>query len=232
MQHDAGIIVFVFFAIVGLVVLIARFKVHPFIALILVAIIIGLHAGMKLSLIAKTFQEGVGNALGFLSVVVGLGMMLGKMLSVSGGTHVVAQNFIRLLGMKRAPYAILLVALVVGVSVLFSVGLLLLVPVVLAIARETKTPRLMLAIPLAAGLSVSQGLLPPHPGPMLAIEQLGADVGKTIVYAALIGLPTAILAGPVFAAFIVPRLKSQPEELPEAAPNNRAPVRRACRVSR
>jgi len=144
--------------------------------------------------------------------------MLGKMLSVSGGTHVVAQNFIRLLGVKRAPWAILLVALVVGVSVLFSVGLLLLVPVVLAIARETKIPKLKLAIPLAAGLSVSQGLLPPHPGPMLAIEQMGADVGKTILYAALIGLPTAIFAGPLFASFIVPRLKSQPDDYAPAEP--------------
>jgi GntP family gluconate:H+ symporter len=211
MQHDIGLIIFIFFAIVALVVLIARFKVHPFVALILVAIAIGLHADMKLTLIAKTFQEGVGNALGFLSVVVGLGMMLGKMLSVSGGTHVVAQNFIRILGVRRAPWAVLFVAMVVGVSVLFAVGLLLLVPVILAIADETKIPRLKLAIPLCAGLSVSQGFFPPHPGPMLAIEQMGADVGKTLMYAALIGLPTAIVAGPLFANFIVPRLKLQTE---------------------
>ena len=206
MSHQASLLLFALAAIVGLVVLIARFKLHPFLGLMLAAIAIGLHSNMTLPAIAKTFQEGVGNTLGFLGVVVGLGIMLGKMLAESGGAHVVAQKFMQLLGPRRLPWAMLFVALVVGIPVLFTVGLVLLVPLVYALARETKTPLLMLGIPLMAGLSVSQGLLPPHPGPMLAIEQLGANVGKTIFYGFLIGIPTAIVAGPLFALIIGPRL--------------------------
>jgi GntP family gluconate:H+ symporter len=207
MSHNASLLLFAFFVIVALVVFIARFKLHPFLGLMLASLAIGLHSDLKLSVIAKTFQEGVGNTLGFLGVVVGLGIMLGKMLAESGGAHVVAQTFIRWFGERRLPWAMLFVALVVGIPVLFSVGLVLLVPLVYAIARETKTPLLMLAIPLVAGLSVSQGFLPPHPGPMLAIEQLGADVGKTILYGFLIGIPTAIVAGPIFATLVAPRLQ-------------------------
>ena len=207
MSHNASLLLFAFFAIVALVVLIARFKLHPFLALMLAAIAIGFHSAMSLPTIAKTFQEGVGNTLGFLGVVVGLGIMLGKMLAESGGAHVIAQRFIRVLGPKRLPWAMLMVALVVGIPVLFTVGLVLLVPLVYAIARETKTPLLLLGIPLVAGLSVSQGFLPPHPGPMLAIEQLGANVGKTILYGFLIGIPTAIVAGPLFAMIVAPRLQ-------------------------
>ena len=206
MSHEASLLLFALIAIIALVVLIARFKLHPFLGLLLASVAIGFHSGMKLPAIAKTFQEGVGNTLGFLGVVVGLGMMLGKMLSESGGAHVIAQTFIRMLGERRLPWAMLIVAFVVGVPVLFSVGLVLLVPIVYAIARETNTPLMRVAIPLVAGLSVSQGFLPPHPGPMLAIEQIGADVGKTLLYGALVGIPTAIVAGPVFGALIGPRM--------------------------
>lgn len=207
MSQSASLLLFAFSAIIVLVVLIARFKLHPFLGLMLVSLAIGWQANLPLSTIARTFQEGVGNTLGFLGVVVGLGIILGKMLAESGGAHVLAQTFIRWFGTGRLPWAMLVVALVVGIPVLFGVGLMLLIPLVYALARETKSPLLLLGIPLVAGLSVSQGFLPPHPGPMLAIEKLGANVGKTICYGFLIGIPTAILAGPIFAKLISPQLK-------------------------
>jgi GntP family gluconate:H+ symporter len=215
MSHHASLLLFAIVAIVGLVFLIARFKVHPFLALMVAALAIGLHSDLKLPMIAKAFQEGVGNTLGFLGVVVGLGIMQGRMLAESGGARVIAQHFMKWLGPRRLPWAMLFVALVVGIPVLFTVGLVLLVPLVYAIARETRTPLLLLGIPLVAGLSVSQGFLPPHPGPMLAIEQLGANVGKTILYGFLIGIPTAIIAGPLFAMLIAPRLQIDPGNLGE-----------------
>ncbi len=217
MSHDASLILFALITIIGLVLSIALFKLHPFLGLMLAAVAIGFHSGMKLPLIAKTFQEGVGNTLGFLGVVVGLGMMLGKMLSESGGAHVIAQTFTRRLGESRLPWAMLAVAFVVGVPVLFSVGLFLLVPIVYAVARETNTPLMRLAIPLVAGLSVSQGFLPPHPGPMLAIEQIGADVGKTILFGALVGIPTAIVAGPIFGSLVGSRFKVELGQLGQRA---------------
>ncbi len=222
MNHDLSLILFALGAIIALVLLIARFKMHPFLALTLVALAIGLYSGMKLPEIAKTFQLGVGNTLGFLSVVVGLGLMLGKLLAESGGAQVVARNFIRLLGEKRLPWAMLLVALIVGVPVLFTVGLVLLVPVIYAIARETKSPLLKIAIPSVAGLSVAQGLLPPHPGPMLAIEQMHANVGKTILLGALVGLPTAIVAGPLFGLLVSRRLQVDPGTVAATAPHSHA----------
>jgi len=215
MSHQASLLLFAIATIVGLVFLIARFKVHPFLALMVAAIAIGLYSDLTMSVIARTFQEGVGNTLGFLGVVVGLGIMQGRMLAESGGARVIAQHFMKWFGPRRLPWAMLFVALVVGIPVLFTVGLMLLVPLVYAIARETRTSLLLLGIPLVAGLSVSQGFLPPHPGPMLAIEQLGANVGKTILYGFLIGIPTAIIAGPLFAMLVAPRLQIAPGNLGE-----------------
>jgi len=157
---------------------------------------------MKLPEIARDFQAGVGATLGFIAVVVGLGTMLGKMLAESGGAEVVAHTLIGALGPNRLHWTMLIVAFVVGIPVFFGVGVVLLIPVVFAIARATRTPLLFLGIPLVAGLSVSHGLVPPHPGPMVAIEKLNADVGKTILYSMLIGIPTAVLAGPLFGRFI------------------------------
>ena len=123
-----------------------------------------------------------------------------------------------MMGEKRLPLAMMLVALIVGVPVLFTVGLVLLVPVIYAIARETKSPLLRIALPAMAGLSVAQGLLPPHPGPMLAITNIGADVGKTILYGFIVGLPTAVVAGPVLAYFLGNRVQVVAGELSAAPP--------------
>src|SRR5258707_9473120 len=146
MSHHASLLLFAMVAIVGLVFLIARFKVHPFLALMVAAIAIGLHSDLKLPVIAKTFQEGAGNTLGFLGVVVGLGIMLGRMLVESGGAHVIAQHFMKWLGPRRLPRAMLFVALVVGVPVLFPGGLVFLGPLGDSIARETRTSPLLLCI--------------------------------------------------------------------------------------
>lgn len=115
MSHHASLFLFALLAVVALVVLIARFKLHPFLGLMLASIATGLHADMKSPAIANAFQGGVGITLGFLSVGVGLGIILGKMLAESGGAHVVAQTFIRWFDKKRLPWAMLFVALIVGI---------------------------------------------------------------------------------------------------------------------
>jgi GntP family gluconate:H+ symporter len=209
-HHQTSLLLYTLAAVLGLIVLIARFKLNAFLALILASLSVGLCAGMKLPDIAREFQAGVGSTLGSIAVVVGLGTMLGKMLAESGGAEVVAHTLIRALGEQRLPWTMLLVALIVGLPVFFSVGLVLLIPVLFALARRTGAPLLHLGLPLVAGLSVSHGLVPPHPGPMVAIEKLGADVGKTILYALLIGVPTAILAGPLFGSFLSRRVAVEP----------------------
>jgi GntP family gluconate:H+ symporter len=162
---------------------------------------------MKLPDVPKSFLEGVGKVLGDIAVVIGLGTILGKMLAESGGAEVVADRLVRALGKERLHWAMMFVAFIVGLPVFFTVGLVLLVPIVFTLARDTRTPLLRLAIPLVAGLSVVHGLVPPHPGPVAAMgifnELAGkADMGKTILYSLIVGLPTAIIAGPLFGQFI------------------------------
>jgi gluconate:H+ symporter, GntP family len=211
MSHEAALLLFAAIAVLGLIVLVARFRIHAFLALICASLFVGLCSGMPLPEIARAFQQGVGSTLGFIAVVVGLGTMLGKMLAESGGAEVVARTFIRAFGPARLPWAMLVVGFVVGIPVFFGVGLVLLVPILFTLVRDTKTPLLKLAIPMIAGLSAAHGLVPPHPGPMVAIEQLGADVGETIFYSVLIGLPCAVVAGPIFGAYISRKIALAPD---------------------
>lgn len=202
-------------AVALLVFLVARWKLNAFIALVLASLCVGLGAGVRPLDIAKAFQEGVGGTLGFIAVVVGLGTMLGKLLAESGGAEVVAQTFIRAFGGGRLPWTLMFVAFIVGLPVFFGVGLVLLIPIVFTLVRETRQPLLLLGIPVIAGLASSHSLVPPHPGPMVAIEKVGADVGKTILWSIAIGLPAAMVAGPIFARLIAPRLVVEPGGLGE-----------------
>src|SRR5256885_5883425 len=206
MSHNSTLLLIALIAVVGLIVLIARFKLNAFIALMLASLFVGVCSGMKLSDVPKSFLEGVGKVLGDIAVVVGLGTILGKMLAESGGAEVVANRLVRALGKERLDWAMMFVAFIVGIPVFFAVGLVLLVPIVFTLVRETRTPLLGVAIPLVAGLSVVHGLVPPHPGPVAAMgifnELAGkADMGKTILYSLLVGLPTAVVAGPLFGKY-------------------------------
>jgi GntP family gluconate:H+ symporter len=197
-------------AVIVLIVLIARVKVHPFVALVAVSLAMGAAAGMSPAGLVKAFQDGVGATLGTIAVVVGLGTMLGKMLAESGGATRIATTLIALFGARRVHWAIMVVAFIVGIPVFFQVGFVLLIPLVFTIARRTGTSLIKVGIPLVAGLSVVHGMVPPHPAAMLAVSAFGADLGRTIFYAILVGLPTAALAGPIFAVWIAPRIALPP----------------------
>lgn len=201
-----GLLLLALTAIIGLIVLIAKFKCNAFIALILAAVFVGVGSGMEIEKIAKSFQEGVGGTLGFLAMIIGLGTILGKLLAESGAAEVISSTLVRWFGANRLHYAVMVVAFVVGISVFFGVGIVLLGPIAFMLARQTKTPILMLALPLAAGLSTAHGLIPPHPGPMVAIGTLGADTGKTILWSLVIGAPVALVTGPFLAKWVVPRV--------------------------
>jgi GntP family gluconate:H+ symporter len=215
MTADARLLLFAFIAVVALILLIARVKLHPFIALVVVSLTMGVAAGMPPAAPVKAFQDGVGNTLGFIAVVVGLGTMLGKMMAESGAATRIATTLIDLFGERRVHWAIMIVAFIVGIPVFFQVGFVLLVPLVFTIARRTGMSLIKIGIPLVAGLSVVHGMLPPHPAAMLAVTAYNADVGLTILYGLLVGLPTAALAGPIFASWISPRI-ALPAENPLA----------------
>ncbi len=194
-------------AVGALIALIARFKLHPFIALISVSLAMGVAAGMPLAGAVKALQDGVGSTLGFIAIVVGLGTMLGKIMAESGAATRIATTLIARFGETQVHWAIMVVAFIVGIPVFFQVGFVLLIPLVFTIARRTGLSLVRIGIPLVAGLSVVHGMLPPHPAAMLAVTAYNADVGRTILYGLLVGLPTAALAGPVFATRIAPHIE-------------------------
>ena len=204
--HNFSLLLYTTLAVMGLVLLIALAKVNAFVSLTIAAVFVGLCSGLNPPDIVKAYAEGVGATLAGIAAVVGLGTMLGKMLGESGGAEVIANTLIRLLGEKRLHWTMLLVGVIVGIPVWFTVGVVLLVPVVFTIVRETGVPLLRLAIPLVAGLSVAHGLVPPHPGPMVAIELLGADAGKTILYSLIVGVPAAVVGGPMLVGWMVRRV--------------------------
>ena len=216
MISDDRLLLYALIAVIALIVLITRFRVHPFIALVSVSLAMGAAAGMPLESVVRAFQDGVGGALGFIAVVVGLGTMLGKIMAESGAAARIATTLIRLFGERRVHWAIMIVAFIVGTPVFFQVGFVLLIPLVFTVARRTGMSLVKIGIPLVAGLSVVHGLLPPHPAAMLAVGTFQADVGLTILYGMLVGFPTAALAGPIYATWIAPRIVL-PAENPMAA---------------
>jgi len=216
MSPNSQLLLLAFGAVVALIVLIARFKLHPFVALIAVSLGLGTAAGMPFVSVVKAFQDGVGGVLGFIAIVVALGTMLGKMMAESGGATRIATTLISLFGEQRVHWAIMFVAFIVGIPVFFQVGFVLLIPLVFTIARRSGLSLVKIGIPLVAGLSVVHGMVPPHPAAMLAVGAYRADVGRTIAYALLVGLPTAALAGPIFASWIAPRI-ALPADSPIAA---------------
>lgn len=210
LSHDTSLLLFTLIAVAGLILLIARFKVNPILALVLAALFIGLTSGMELSAIMKRFTEGVGSMLGSIAMILGLGSMLGKLMAESGGAERIALTLIDRLGESTVHWTMVVIACIVGVPVFFQVGLVLLIPLAFIMAQKTRMPLLQIGIPLVSGLSVMHGLVPPHPGPMVAVEVLKADVGKTILYSVLVGIPTAILAGPLLGKFLARRVPLRP----------------------
>jgi gluconate:H+ symporter, GntP family len=204
--HSIFLLVSALVAVVCLVLLIAVFKLNPFITLLITSLGLGVAAGMPLSTLVHSFEAGVGATLGHIAVVVALGTMLGKMMAESGGADQIARTLIRLFGEKRVHWAMMLIGLIVGLPAFFEVGFVLLIPIAFTVARRTGKSLLLVGLPMLAGLSVVHGLVPPHPAAMLAATTYKADVGHMIFFALLIGIPTAVLAGPLWAKFIAPRV--------------------------
>jgi gluconate:H+ symporter, GntP family len=205
--HSAFLLIAALVSVVALIVLIARFKINPFIVLMTVSLALALAAGMPPQSIVKSFETGVGNTLGHIAIIVALGTMLGKMMAESGGADRIAHTLIQLFGEKRVPWAMVMVGFLVGLPVFFEVGFVLLVPIAFNVARRTGTSLILVGLPMVAGLSVVHGLVPPHPAAMLAVTAYNADVGRTFLLAVLVGVPTAIIAGPLYAKLIAPHIQ-------------------------
>jgi GntP family gluconate:H+ symporter len=194
-------------AIIALVVLIGRFKLNPFVVLLSVSVALALVTGMPVAAIAKSFETGVGGTLGHIAIIVALGTMLGKMMAESGGSDRIAGTLIELFGEKRVPWAMVTIGLLVGLPVFFEVGFVLLVPIAFNVARRTGMSMVAVGIPMVVGLSVVHGLIPPHPAATMAVNAYNADIGRTVLFGLLVGIPTAMIAGPLYAKWIAPHIQ-------------------------
>ncbi|MDF9506201.1 gluconate permease GntP [Bacillus cereus] len=194
-------LVIVAIGILALLLLIMRFKLNTFISLIIVSVGVALALGMPPEKIFKTIEAGLGGTLGHLALVFGLGAMLGKLLSDSGGAQRIAMTLVKKFGEKNIQWAVVTASFIIGIALFFEVGLVLLIPIVFAISRELKVSILYLGISMAAALSVTHGFLPPHPGPTAIAGELHANIGEVLLYGFMIAVPTVVLAGPVFTKF-------------------------------
>lgn len=211
--------------IIVLLLLIIKFKLHPVISMMIAAIIIGVGAGMPLTMISDTVEKGVGKTLQGIALLVGLGSMFGGILEVSGGAQRIAQTLIDKLGQKKAGIALGITGLVIGTTVFFEAGVVVLIPLAFSVAKQTKKSTLYYAIPLLAGLASGYAFVPPSAGSVLVADSLGVNLGVMI----MVGIPTAlicmIVAGVIWGRFIgnkvftklpvnVEEIKEDSKELP------------------
>ena len=180
-----------------LLLLIVRVRLHPALALTVGALSLGLASGMPLEQVPVSFTGGVGSLMGRIVIILGFGAVVGALLARSGGAAALGSYLVDLFGRRGVPWALLVLGIVVGMPVFFEVGLVLMMPVVVAAARRSGQPPILVAAPLLAGLSIMHSTVPPHPGAMLACAQYHADLGKTIFYGLIVGIPAAAVAGPV-----------------------------------
>ncbi|MFH8135337.1 gluconate:H+ symporter [Pantoea osteomyelitidis] len=211
--------------VILLLVLMIVFKVNGFIALIFVSAVVGIAEGMAPLAVMASIQKGIGSTLGGLAMILGLGAMLGRLVSDTGAAQRVATTLITVFGKERLQWALVVTGLIVGLAMFYEVGFVLLLPLVFTIVAAAGLPLLYVGVPMVAALSVTHCFLPPHPGPTAIATIFGANLGTTLLYGLIITIPTVIVAGPIFSKFLKSFEKSPPEGLynPKIFPENEMP---------
>jgi len=193
-------------SIVVLLVLILKFRVHAFIALLIASVCVGLFSGMPAPQIAASIEVGMGKALGFIAAVIGLGAIFGKILEASGGAETIGRTLLARFGEKRATWAMMLAGFLISIPVFLDVALVIMIPILYSLTRKTGKSLLFYGIPLLAGMAVTHACVPPTPGPIAVATFLNAPLGLVALYGIMTGLPAAIVAGPMFGAWISKRI--------------------------
>lgn len=192
--------------------MVLKLKISAFIALLITSMLVGVMAGMPLDGILESMQEGMGGTLGFVAIVVGLGAIFGQILESSGGAESLAHHLIKKFGKDKASWAMMVTGFIVAIPVFLDVGLIILVPIVYALSRDTKKSLLYYGIPLLAGLAVTHSFMPPTPGPIAVAKILDAQLGWVIFFGFIMGIPTAIIAGPIFGKYIAKKIHVDPPQ--------------------
>ncbi|MET8785234.1 gluconate:H+ symporter [Streptomyces sp. NPDC004589] len=181
-----------------IVLLITTFKLHAFLALTIGSLALGAVAGAPLDKAITSFTTGLGSTVAGVGVLIALGAILGKLLADSGGADQIVDTILARAKGRAMPWAMVLIASVIGLPLFFEVGIVLLIPVVLMVAKRGNYSLMRIGIPALAGLSVMHGLIPPHPGPLVAIDAVKANLGVTLALGVLVAVPTVVIAGPLF----------------------------------
>jgi GntP family gluconate:H+ symporter len=196
------------------VVLISVLKIAPFLSILLGTFLAGASAGLPLEKIASSFSKGAGSLLGEAGIIIALGAMLGALMADSGAADKIVSTLLRYARGKAIPWMMALVALVIGLPLFFEVGLVMMAPIIFVMARRSQQPILRVAIPALAGMTTLHALLPPHPGPLIAVSALHADLGTTMLLGFVVAIPAVILAGPLYGMWLAPRLQvGEPDQI-------------------
>lgn len=197
-------------AVALLLFMVLKLKISAFISLLITSIYVGIIAGMPLNGITKAIQDGMAGTLGFVATVVGLGAIFGQMLESSGGAESLAHYLLKKFGKDRASWAMVITGFIVAIPVFLDVGFIILVPIIYALARDSKKSLLYYGIPLLAGLAVTHSFIPPTPGPVAVADIINVQLGWVILFGVILGFPTAIIAGPIFGKYISKRIYIEP----------------------
>lgn len=195
-----------------IVVLITRFKVHAFLALTLGTLVLGMAAAAPLDKTIESFSTGLGDTVAGVGVLIALGAVLGKLLADSGGADEIVDTILARTSERAMPWAMALIAGIIGLPLFFEVGIVLMIPVVLLVAKRGNYSLMRIGIPALAGLSVMHGLVPPHPGPLAAIDSVDANLGVTLAFGVLVGVPTLVISGPLFGRIAGRHVHVEPPE--------------------
>lgn len=212
--HDTQLILSCVLGLALIIVAIGWLKLAPFLAILVGTFVAGITAGLAPETIAAAFAKGVGNLLGNIGITIALGAMLGALVAGSGAADRLVDTILKRSTPRTLPWLMVLVALIIGLPLFFEVGLVMMVPIIFAMARRSGQPILRIAMPVLAGLTTLHALIPPHPGPLIAVSALHADLGLTFGLGLLVAIPAAVLAGPLYGMWLSKRLVlAAPEDI-------------------
>ncbi|WP_322106214.1 gluconate:H+ symporter [Paraburkholderia sp. J41] len=212
--HDTQLILSCVLGLALIVILISALKLAPFLSILVGTFAAGFAAGLPLETIASAFSKGAGALLGDVGIIIALGAMLGALMAESGAADRLVTTLLEHSTPRLLPWMMALVAVIIGLPLFFEVGLVMMVPIIFVMARRSQQPILRIAIPALAGMTTLHALLPPHPGPLIAVSALHADLGITLGLGLIVALPAVVLAGPLYGSWLSHRMHvAEPEDL-------------------
>lgn len=206
-------ILWVTLGIALMLVLNIKYKMNSMVALLLAALLVGVLAGMDLTMLLHTIKVGFGSTLGELAIIVVFGAVIGKLMVDSGAAHRIAQTLLSHFGLKYVQYAVIVIGLIFGLAMFYEVAFIIMAPLIITIAIEARVPFLKLAIPAIAAATTAHSLFPPQPGPVALISAYGADTGMVYIYGILVAIPSVICSGLILPKFLGDLERPTPEFL-------------------